>query len=176
MFFVILGIIFLLFACLGDGLSQAYTKLIAVGLDINDISILPHYRFLRDVDLSHNAIVDISPLGSPQLSRLTAVNLSFNNIQNPKIARHNSLQVLNLSHNHIQTIPDDSFPHPFLTRLDLSANEIEQLKGIDNPALPLRFLEARSNKLIDCTGLNPNIEELDLVFYLSLCQVYLLFS
>ena len=141
-------------------------------MNITGISILPHYRHLRHVDLSNNNITDISPLGSPYLSRITYLNLSHNRIENPAINTHKSLQVLNLSDNCISTLSETALSHPFLTRLDLSGNSLEELKGISDPSIPLRFLEARCNKINNCSGLNPNIEELELVCSL----IYLIHS
>eukprot|EP00770_Monocercomonoides_exilis_P015147 MONOS_15093.1-p1 / transcript=MONOS_15093.1 / gene=MONOS_15093 / organism=Monocercomonoides_exilis_PA203 / gene_product=axonemal leucine-rich repeat protein / transcript_product=axonemal leucine-rich repeat protein / location=Mono_scaffold01142:7270-8832(-) / protein_length=408 / sequence_SO=supercontig / SO=protein_coding / is_pseudo=false len=145
-----------------EGLSQAYTRLTMVDMGIENIDIISQYRFLRFINFSHNCIKDVTPLGSPLLRNIVALDLSRNKIQNPKIAQKPSLQILDLSENNISELQVDSFLHPFLTTLNLNGNKISRLVGLSDPSIPLRFLEIRANILTNCDGLNPNIEELDM--------------
>ena len=148
---------------IGDGLSQAYTKLVMCGMKLGNIDIIQNYQFLRHINFSNNMIRDITALGNQNLHQLLTVDLSKNRITDPSIAFHPSLQVLNLSENQIENIPESAFPHPFLTSLNLNGNRIEEIHGIDKTEMPLRFFEARANKLKTCANLNQHTEELDLV-------------
>ena len=132
-------------------------------MKIGNIDIIQNYKFLRHINLSNNLIRDITALGSENLSQLLTLDVSKNRITDPSIAFHPSLQILNFSENNITDIPENAFPHPFLTSLNLNGNQITAIHGIDQPEKPLRFFEARANKLTTCENLNPNTEELDLV-------------
>lgn len=134
-----------------------------IGMKIGRIDIIQNYKYLRHINFSNNMIQDITPLGNPDLYQLLTLDLSKNRITDPSIAFHPSLQILDLSQNSIKNIPPDAFPHPFLTSLNLNGNEIEEINGIDKPEMPLRFFEARANRLKSCNNLNQNTEELDLV-------------
>ena len=153
---------------IGDGLCQAYTKLHMPGMKIGNIDLIQNYKFLRHINLSNNMIRNIEVLGSPNLGQLLTLDLSKNRITDPSIAYHPTLQILNLSENNIETIPDKAFPHPFLTSLNLNGNSLQEINAIDDPQIPLRFFEARANKLQNCEHLNQNIEELDLVCFFFL--------
>lgn len=115
-----------------------------------DRAILVH---IADLDLSHNALY--STLGFAGLTQLHTLNLSHNGIQALSDAGLPlSLVRLNLSHNGIVSLHRALLPLHRLQELDLSYNQLGDLKGIPGDAAPaLRVLRVTGNQLSCLTGL-----------------------
>lgn len=73
--------------------------------EIESIEGLKEYLYLKDVDLSHNAIKDVSPLG--KIRGLEKINVSHNFITNPEtlvpLASFDNLRELRISHNKFES-------------------------------------------------------------------------
>ncbi|KAK7093650.1 hypothetical protein V1264_007356 [Littorina saxatilis] len=142
----------------GDGLSHAYVRLDIHERGVTDISILKSFIHLRYVDVSKNALKDISPLSA--LTHMLTLKADENLLTSPHLEEMPFLQVASFSHNRINTT--EGINHPMLEHLILSNNIITQVTGLDAMKLTrLHTLELRGNKLESTDGIYlPNIKNL----------------
>lgn len=136
-----------------DGTGFAYLALSCVNKRINPIKAIEPYLHLQKIDLSQNAIKDVTPLKGLQF--VLSLNLSCNEIPNikPWLEAEGALpHLLNLdfSNNLLAAMPPLPFPaltsanfarneiascaeftgHEKITSLDLSENKLTSLAGV----------------------------------------------
>ncbi|KAI9197180.1 uncharacterized protein BJ171DRAFT_585973 [Polychytrium aggregatum] len=166
-----------------DTLRPVYLKLAVHGGGLEDISILKDYVYLQVLELPRNNISDCSVLSS--MRYLVQLDLSGNRLSS--VPRFDpppyNLQVMDLSKNQITDI-GDSLSHPFLKKLCLDYNLVENISGlsgckflshlslahnrisrIDNlDGLPIVYLNLSHNSVSSIAGIHglPGIEELNL--------------
>lgn len=134
------------------------------------MNILPSskWRFLRHLSLADNAMTSISHTSlSPLSNTLYSLDLSsnlFNQIPE-SLATLTALRALNLSHCMIDSLHSlTRNPLPAITALNLRANRLQSLAGIER-LYPLERLDLRDNRLGDpkelarLTGI-PDIREI----------------
>lgn len=134
------------------------------------MGILPasKWRFLRHLSLADNAMTSIAPTSLAPLSNtLYSLDLSsnlFNQIPE-SLATLTALRALNLSHCMIDSLHSlTRNPLPAITALNLRANRLQSLAGIEK-LYPLERLDLRDNRLADpkelarLTGI-PDIREI----------------
>ena len=154
-----------LLAKINHGLQFALTKFQCVDKDLTDVSLLAKYKYVRYVDLSGNALTDISCLQNlPHLLRLDAER---NQLIEANIGVCPYLQILNLARNNI--VSTSEFVYPQLRHLNLNFNQIESVTGFDTFKLDeLRILELRNNQLSTTGNITlPKLEQL----YLAANQI-----
>ncbi|KAI8820262.1 uncharacterized protein EV422DRAFT_597359 [Fimicolochytrium jonesii] len=148
-----------LLARTGDGLSHAYTRLSLPSHSLTDIAILKNYTNLRYVDLSMNAIADLSPLANLEfLLSLDAhgnrvevvgrelggrkwlqwVDLRNNGIRNWEAGDWPMCGWLTLDDNALTTLSLPTFPS--LLHLSLTRNTLERLHPLGAPKLQKLYL------------------------------------
>ena len=134
------------------------------------MGILPasKWRFLRHLSLADNAMTSISPASLGPLSNtLFSLDLSSNLFSQipDSLATLTALRALNLSHCMIDSLHSlTRNPLPAITALNLRANRLQSLAGIEK-LYPLERLDLRDNRLTDpselarLTGI-PDIREI----------------
>ncbi|KEY70240.1 hypothetical protein S7711_04349 [Stachybotrys chartarum IBT 7711] len=134
------------------------------------MGILPasKWRFLRHLSLADNAMTSIPPTSlSPLSNTLFSLDLSSNLFSQvpDSLATLTALRALNLSHCMIDSLHSlTRSPLPAITALNLRANRLQSLAGIEK-LYPLERLDLRDNRLTDpmelarLTGI-PDIREL----------------
>ncbi|KAH7328537.1 hypothetical protein B0I35DRAFT_20668 [Stachybotrys elegans] len=134
------------------------------------MGILPasKWRFLRHLSLADNAMTSISPTSLAPLSNtLFSLDLSSNLFSQvpDSLATLTALRALNLSHCMIDSLHSlTRNPLPAITALNLRANRLQSLAGIEK-LFPLERLDLRDNRLTDpmelarLTGI-PDIREM----------------
>jgi len=142
----------------GDGLSHAYVRLDIHERGVTDIDMLKCFIHLRYVDISKNALKDISALSA--LTHMLTLKADENLLTSPQLEEMPFLQVASFSHNRINTT--EGINHPMLEHLILSNNNITQVTGLDATKLTrLHTLELRGNKLESTDGIYlPNLKNL----------------
>ncbi|KAL8601436.1 hypothetical protein ACOMHN_042440 [Nucella lapillus] len=134
----------------GDGLSHAYVRLDIHERGVTDLEILKSFIHLRYVDISKNALRDISPLSA--LTHMLTLKAEENLLTSVGLEEMPFLQTANFSHNRLNTT--QGFNHPMLEHLILSNNSIGQVSGLDASKLTrLHTLELRGNKLESTDGI-----------------------
>ncbi|GFR81462.1 leucine-rich repeat-containing protein 23 [Elysia marginata] len=134
----------------GDGLAHAYVRLDIHEREITDIEILQSFIHLRYVDVSKNALRDISPLSA--LTHMLTLKADENLLTTAKLDEMPFLQVASFSHNRITTT--EGINHPLLEHLNLNNNRIKEVTGLDATKLTrLHTLELRGNKLESTDGI-----------------------
>ncbi|TPX70691.1 hypothetical protein SpCBS45565_g01582 [Spizellomyces sp. 'palustris'] len=130
-----------LLARTGNGLSHAYTRLEIHDEGLTDVNILESYPHLRYIDLSLNALDNITALNS--LEYLLALDLHSNHLRNIPAAldKKKYLQHVNLARNKIERFEVTSWP--LCAWLNLNENNLPSLALPDFSSL--LHLEARSN-------------------------------
>ncbi|KAK2952133.1 hypothetical protein BLNAU_12984 [Blattamonas nauphoetae] len=146
---------------LGDG-QLVPTRLDLSNQSLTTISNLVQFPHLLHLDLSQNALSDISTLSSPVFAELQTLNLSSNKISNPTLSPKPGLQILNLSCNEISNLEPNSFSHPSLTKLLLRTNKLKTLYGLEKSPPSLAFVDLSENQLQNCIGLPPSVISLNL--------------
>mmetsp|Transcript_49243 Transcript_49243/g.86677 ORF Transcript_49243/g.86677 Transcript_49243/m.86677 type:complete len:318 (-) Transcript_49243:22-975(-) len=169
-----------------DGSGYAYLNLDCVNKRINPIRCIEGYTCLQNINLSQNAIKDVTPLKA--LTYLVKLDLSSNEIANikslfPEEGGLVHLQLLDLSGNLLNALPALPLPalktasfakneiancqdftgHELLASLDLSQNKIPSMAGIANMPM-LTSLNVAGNELSELTGLEgvPLLEDFNL--------------
>uniref|UniRef100_A0A3Q2E4J5 Leucine-rich repeats and immunoglobulin-like domains 3 n=1 Tax=Cyprinodon variegatus TaxID=28743 RepID=A0A3Q2E4J5_CYPVA len=112
---------------------------------------LRSFSSLQTLDFSNNKIVEIKMDSFPALP-LRNLFLCNNRISSLELGwaanLAGTLQVLELSHNRISSIPARLFQLPNLQHLDLSRNQIRRVEGLTFQDLPtLRSLKLQRNRL-----------------------------
>lgn len=139
-----------------SSLSDSWTHHHARGSSGNLLAmrILPasKWRFLRHLSLADNSMTSIpSNSLAPLSNTLYSLDLSSNLFsQVPEsLATLTALRALNLSHCMIDSLHSlTRNPLPAITALNLRANRLASLAGIDK-LLPLERLDLRDNRLVD---------------------------
>jgi Leucine-rich repeat (LRR) protein len=132
--------------------------------------ILPmsKWRFLRHLSLADNSLTSVAPGSlSPLANTLQSLDLSSNLFTEipDSLASLVSLRALNLSHCMIESLHSLARnPLPAITTLNLRANRLQSLAGIER-LLSLERLDLRENKLSDPTEIArltgiPNMTEI----------------
>ncbi|KPA76957.1 hypothetical protein ABB37_07329 [Leptomonas pyrrhocoris] len=107
---------------------------------------------IRQLDLSFNSLYTIR--GLEGLTHLTVLNISNNGLRSLGGGLPLTLQELDASHNCLATLQNAALlPLQALTSLDVSFNELEDLRGVPNVTAKLAFLDVRSNRLGSLQGL-----------------------
>ncbi|KAI4492893.1 hypothetical protein M0804_002684 [Polistes exclamans] len=135
-------------------------KCIMRKMSLADITVLYYHRYLQYIDLAHNNLTNLMPLGG--IPYLMYLNASYNKlIDILNFTPPWYLTYVNLSHNHITQMCDlSSFWS--IVRLDLSHNEIEVIFGLHNLKY-LQYLNLSYNSIEYIENLdNLNIKELNL--------------
>ncbi|KAI4503379.1 hypothetical protein M0802_001601 [Mischocyttarus mexicanus] len=135
-------------------------KCIMRQMSLTDITVLYYHRYLQYIDLAHNNLTNLIPLGG--IPYLMYLNASYNKlIDILNFTPPWYLTYVNLSHNHITQMYDlSSFWS--IVRLDLSHNEIEVIFGLHNLKY-LQYLNLSYNSIEYIENLdNLNIKELNL--------------
>ncbi|KAM9321151.1 tsukushi [Gastrophryne carolinensis] len=112
-----------------DSFSLTKVDCSGVGAHIVPVSIPLDTTYL---DLSANGLekVNESVLSGPGYTTLTNLNLSYNKIvkiSSTTFSRLRYLESLDLSHNHLEVLPDHSFFYSPLEDLDLSFNSLREI-------------------------------------------------
>ncbi|KAI5465577.1 hypothetical protein BGZ63DRAFT_348416 [Mariannaea sp. PMI_226] len=151
---------------LSDSWSHHHTR----GSSGNLLGSLPtsKWRFLKHLSLADNSLHNVSQSGLVPLSNtLHSLDLSSNLlVQIPdSLATLTALRALNLSHCMIDSLHSlTRNPLPAITALNLRANRLQSLAGIEK-LFPLERLDVRDNRLADpmelarLTGI-PDIREI----------------
>ncbi|KPI83604.1 hypothetical protein ABL78_7357 [Leptomonas seymouri] len=107
---------------------------------------------VRQLDLSFNSLYTIR--GLEGLTHLTVLNISNNGLRSLGGGLPLTLQELDASHNCLRTLENAALlPLQFLTSLNVSFNELEDLRGVPNVTAQLSYLDARSNRLSSLQGI-----------------------
>jgi len=139
-------------------LAHAYVRLDVHERDITDIEILQSFIHLRYIDVSKNALKDISPLSA--LTHMLTLKADENLLTSAQLEEMPFLQVASFSQNKINTT--EGINHPMLEHLNLNNNVIKEVTGLDATKLSrLHTLELRGNKLESTDGIYlPNLKNL----------------
>ncbi|XP_043202993.1 uncharacterized protein LOC122371019 [Amphibalanus amphitrite] len=133
----------------GDS-GSVYSRLTLNNKGIEDIRHIDHCPNLRHIDLSHNNISDLSPLGD--IIYLISLDCSFNCLTTVLGFRPGYwLQMADLSHNVITSLPDLG-GFWALTTLRIDFNHIQSLEGVQQ-CRHLRVLTASHNELRRANGI-----------------------
>jgi protein phosphatase 1 regulatory subunit 7 len=128
---------------------------------LTSVSALREYRYLQEVDVSHNFLQTIRPLSS--LKYLTYLNASHNQLKKLLDFKELplSLDEVDCSFNEIETMSDLA-RHRFLRVLRLRSNKIKRIEGISRNA-NLKELDLGQNQIEDIENMEGmNLVELDL--------------
>ena len=147
-----------LLAKINHGLQFALTRFQCVDKELTDIGLLAKYKYIRYVDVSGNALSDISCLQN--LPHLLRIDAERNQLIEANIGACQYLQILNLSKNNL--VSTSEFVYPHLRHLNLNFNQIESVSGFDTFKLDeLRILELRGNQLTTTGNISlPKLEQL----------------
>jgi len=142
----------------GDGLAHAYVRLDIHERDITDIEILSSFIHLRYIDVSKNALKDISPLSA--LTHMLTLKADENLLTSAKLEEMPFLQVASFSQNKIAST--EGINHPMIEHINLNNNLIKEVTDLDPTKLTrLHTLELRANKLESTDGIYlPNLKNL----------------
>ncbi|CAG2065291.1 unnamed protein product [Timema podura] len=105
-------------------------KLVLQNKNLIDISLLQYHHYLQYLDLSHNRLTNLTPLGGVQ--HLKSLDVSYNQLTT--VLRFQApwyLTYVNYSHNCVQVI-DDLTNFWALVHLDMSHNQITRISGLQN--------------------------------------------
>lgn len=106
---------------------------------------------VRQLDLSHNALYTIR--GLEGLTHLTVLNISNNGLRSLGGGLPLTLRELDASHNCLGTLQNAALlPLQSLVSLNVSFNELEDLRGVPNVTAQLSYLDVRSNRLNSLQG------------------------
>lgn len=142
---------------------------------LTDIGILGNFKHVRYVDISGNALEDISCLA--ELPHLLTINADHNRLTTANLPELQYLQIASFADNRITSV--EGIAHPMLESLNLAcnntmvpcsytmlsihtANQIASLTGLNNSNLPcLRILDLHGNQLESITTLQlPTLQKL----------------
>lgn len=136
----------------GNGSDFAYVKFSGSQLELNDISILSMYKYLRYIYLSSNQISEIQALGG--MDQMLTLTLDRNKIEQFNLPKMKYLQLIDLSYNKINTF--EGLDHPKLKCLNLNHNKLNNLDTMLMDTFSnLQVLELRNNQFISLKGLVP---------------------
>jgi len=136
----------------GNGSEFAYVKFHGSQQELNDISILNDYIYLRYLYLSSNQIYDVLPLQN--IKQMLTLILDRNKIERLNLPKMEYLQVIDLSYNKIITF--DGLDHPSLKSLNLNYNKLCNLDTMLMDTFSnLKILELRSNQFDSIKGMVP---------------------
>jgi len=136
----------------GNGSDFAYVKFSGSQLELNDVTILTMYKYLRYIYLSSNQISDIQPLGC--MDQMLTLTLDRNKIEQFNLPKMKYLQLIDLSYNKINTF--EGLDHPKLKCLNLNHNKLHNLDTMLMDTFQnLQVLELRNNQFISLKGLVP---------------------
>merc|ERR1711917_127367 len=136
----------------GNGSDFAYVKFTGSQLELNDISILMSYKYLRYIYLSSNQISEIAPLGG--IDKMLTLTLDRNKIEQFNLPKMKYLQLIDLPYNKINTF--EGLDHPKLKCLNLNHNKLNNLDTMLMDTFSnLQVLELRSNQFTSLKGLVP---------------------
>ncbi|XP_060792657.1 leucine-rich repeat-containing protein 23 [Neoarius graeffei] len=146
---------------IGDGLSHAFIKLDLQNRNLGDIAILSSFVHLRFLDISSNYLTDLSPLAA--LTELLWLKADANRVQSVRgqpLSQLPYLQWLNLMSNRLNEM--EGLDGPALESLNLTGNAIQMVSGLDYEKLTnLVSLELRENHLETTDGIYlPNLRRL----------------
>jgi len=165
-----------------NNFTHAYLNMNLSNLELYSIGGITNYKYIQDVDISHNDLTSLEQLSG--LNHLTKLNVSYNKItdildfeppQNLEIVdysynlvqeiqnieKHPYLKVLNLSNNQIQKIEGLGTAN-YLEELNLSFNAIQNIENLDSLGTSLQKLNLMGNKIRKITGLDNLISLLEL--------------
>ncbi|CAJ1018796.1 hypothetical protein Q4I30_001726 [Leishmania utingensis] len=107
---------------------------------------------VRQLDLSHNSLCTIR--GLEGLTHLTVLNISHNGLRSLGGGLPLTLRELDASHNSLVSLQNAALlPLQFLTSLNVSFNDLEDLRGVPSVTARLTYLDARSNRLSSLVGI-----------------------
>ncbi|KAK7200678.1 Leucine Rich repeat [Novymonas esmeraldas] len=107
---------------------------------------------VRQLDLSYNALYTIR--GLEGLTHLTVLNISHNGLRSLGGGLPLTLRELDASHNNIASLQNAALlPLRSLTSLNVSFNDLEDLRGVPNVTAQLTHLDVRSNRLASLDGI-----------------------
>ncbi|MGL1934465.1 MAG: hypothetical protein OCD01_05575 [Fibrobacterales bacterium] len=136
-------------------------KVLQVGGNVDDISVLSELTHLEEINLENNNVSDISTL--PSLPSLKKLFLANNQITDENtISELTSLEILNLSKNSITSMRNIGNSLVNLVELDLSGNSIIELSDISN-LVSLTKLVLNSASLNTISGLSVKNTELEVI-------------
>ncbi|KAG5510405.1 hypothetical protein GH5_06603 [Leishmania sp. Ghana 2012 LV757] len=107
---------------------------------------------VRQLDLSYNSLYTIT--GLEGLTHLTVLNISHNGLRSLSGGLPLTLRELDASHNSLASLQNAALlPLKFLTTLNVSFNDLEDLRGVPNVTAQLTYLDVRSNRLTSLMGI-----------------------
>lgn len=107
---------------------------------------------VRRLDLSHNSLYTIR--GLEGLSHLMVLNISHNGLRTLGGGLPLTLRELDASHNSLGSLQNAALlPLESLVSLNISFNELEDLRGVPTATAQLVYLDVRSNRLTSLIGL-----------------------
>lgn len=107
---------------------------------------------VRQLDLSHNSLHAIR--GLEGLTHLTVLNISHNGLRSLGGGLPLTLQELDASHNNLASLQNAALlPLQSLTSLNVSFNDLEDLRGVPNVTAQLTYLDVRCNRLSSLIGI-----------------------
>jgi hypothetical protein len=107
---------------------------------------------VRQLDLSFNSLYTIR--GLEGLTHLTVLNISNNGLRSLGGGLPLTLTELDASHNCLGSLQDAALlPLQSLTSLNVSFNNLADLRGVPNATAQLAYLDARSNRLSSLQGI-----------------------
>jgi len=136
----------------GNGSDFAYVKFSGSQLELNDISVLGMYKYLRYIYLSSNQITEIHQLAD--IEQMLTLTLDRNKIEQFNLPKMQYLQLIDLSYNKINTF--EGLDHPKLKCLNLNHNKLNNLDTMLMDTFSnLQVLELRNNQFTSLKGLVP---------------------
>ncbi|CBZ32307.1 hypothetical protein, conserved [Leishmania donovani] len=107
---------------------------------------------VRQLDLSHNSLYTIR--GLEGLTHLTVLNVSHNGLRSLGGGLPLTLRELDASHNNLASLQNAALlPLQSLTSLNVSFNDLEDLRGVPNVTAQLTYLDVRCNRLGSLIGI-----------------------
>lgn len=143
-----------------------FKNLIKLDLSSNQLSgevspSLSSLSYLTRLDISHNRLTGDPSTALTNFSQLQELSIGDNLFQvndiNTLLQNSNNIQVLNLSHLGLATVPQKISSYPSLTQLDLSNNNIATGFNILRSLTRLQYLSLAGNQL---TGVPSDISVL----------------
>jgi len=146
------------------GIFPKLHRLLAFGNKFTSVSPLSAFSALEVLDLSRNAITDISTLALASLSQLKSLDLSRNAIVTipPEIGELKSLEILNVHRNLLVTFPVEVAALKSLITLNAEYNDLRDIGDIfenlpkltnlnllQNPNLVVDSLSLKTKRLVE---------------------------
>lgn len=139
-----------------DGTAFAYSQLDCIGKNVDSISVLENYIHLQKINISNNAIRDVTPL--KHIPYLLSMNASSNKVKSIECLEGH-LQYLisfNLSNNLLSKLTPVTMPT--LKKVNLSGNKIANCEEFGGHQT-IEVLDMSDNLLEDLSGMQnmPNL-------------------